>query len=166
MGMASSAFREGGRTWEFTWCCQHCGAPLPQSRQHGSMLVGRKRGRTRSPQPNHAWMHFFLSWSTYFTWRCLFVCIFHLPSGLCHLHLLTFTCTCGHARLAKEDSSLKCSESDGTYKTDLGDQIKQEDRAHVSVIHPRSINTCNLCKTLVFHPVPESHNILVIDFRT
>lgn len=38
------------------------------------------------------------------------------------------------ARLAKENSSLKCSGLDGTYKTGLGDQIKQEDRAYASVI--------------------------------
>lgn len=38
------------------------------------------------------------------------------------------------ARLAKENTSLKCSGLDGTYKTGLGDQIKQEDRAYASVI--------------------------------
>lgn len=73
------------------------------------------------------------------------------------LHADMWLSQSSHCKAGQGEASLKCS----------GDQIKQENRAYASVIHPRYLNTCYLCKTLVFHTIPESNNISVKgDLRT
>lgn len=91
--------------------------------RHGSILFGRGRGRTKNPHQTKECLNTcnFFSFLIYLfcMTRIMFVCIFHFPSGLCHLHLLILNACVwlsqsGHCYLTKENPSLKCSVLGGT----------------------------------------------------